>query len=322
MGKSDRAHLVITHAVCACALIAQHAILFFLHEEGSVRLHIAYARYDGDGRYARIDRARVTDLDTAILFDLYFIVSALQHCYQACRAARSNGVNHLRWSDYLLTAPVMIVVVGITVGILDVFELGAHFILMSVTIACGMLSEAYARGFAECHSHSERRIPFAVCDVAQVLLALCLGIAGDVAEITSRARIALLWAATGVAIAYMSIARWLGDITVFDRKKSRFFANVVYGLAFVPYATLWCAVIARFALAIDNSEKSVPDWIFAIVIGMFLGFTGTFPIIHILGINKVIDVDTTEFAYAIAGVANKSLLGWYMWYGAGRMKAA
>ncbi|KAK3268236.1 hypothetical protein CYMTET_23252 [Cymbomonas tetramitiformis] len=219
----------------------------------------------------------------------------------------------------------MIVVVGITVGILDVCELGSHFILMSITIACGMLSEAYARGppapNASTH-HSERQIPFAACDIAQLLIALCWGITGDIAEIVSRARIAQLWAATGVAVAYMSIARWLGNVIIFDRKKSRFVANAVYGLAFVPYATSWCALIARFALAINGAEASVPDWIIAIVIGMFFGFTGTFPIIHALSINRVIDVDAAEVAYAIAGVANKSLLGWYMWYGVNRMQTA
>eukprot|EP00854_Cymbomonas_tetramitiformis_P010195 gene10195-12062_t len=325
MRRFGRAHLLITHALCACALIAQHAILFYLHRRGSVRLHIAYARYDGGGRYARVAQRRVADVDTAIFFDLYFIVSALQHCYQACRATQPKGVNHLRWSDYLLTAPVMIVVVGITVGILDVCELGSHFILMSITIACGMLSEAYARGppapNASTH-HSERQIPFAACDIAQLLIALCWGITGDIAEIVSRARIAQLWAATGVAVAYMSIARWLGNVIIFDRKKSRFVANAVYGLAFVPYATSWCALIARFALAINGAEASVPDWIIAIVIGMFFGFTGTFPIIHALSINRVIDVDAAEVAYAIAGVANKSLLGWYMWYGVNRMQTA
>ena len=65
-----------------------------------------------------------------VLFHKYYITNVFVHC-----------TNPIRWIDYSASAPCMILVVSVLIGIRDAPILGLNFIIMTAIIGCGWITE-------------------------------------------------------------------------------------------------------------------------------------------------------------------------------------
>ncbi|KAK3237642.1 hypothetical protein CYMTET_52302 [Cymbomonas tetramitiformis] len=304
--KNEDVHLLAT-----TIFVVQLATLLVRSDPGSVQLHVQYAKYSDNRNKLRIDRMNSLDFDTVILMIVFFMISAILHAYRYVESKTQNGlacsmrVSWWRWADYVITAPTMIVVVGISVGIFDMCEL---LTLYASAVSFGLVTVAIAS-----------------------FLVITLCVADRVVDVDLSHRLQYVSYVSVFALAYTYL--WSIAISAL-RKDTKMLASkcfetttektAVFIFAFVPYMVMWASIFVRFGIAVNQADGDVPDSVYCIVVVMFVGFTGSFPIILAceMYLSTKVDQDLAELLYTTAGVANKVALGWFMQMGVERAQNA
>ncbi|KAK3261034.1 hypothetical protein CYMTET_30043 [Cymbomonas tetramitiformis] len=151
MAKKSEALL---HLIISLAFFVQGVCVATLTPDGQISFTINHTKYSDDGTTARRRKREVCEFNVVSMVYFYLMTSAAQHAAQAnvayfcsdvLKAYREGfGVNWIRWSDYVLSAPVMMVVVGVVNGIFDMFTLVSLFGAVMITIVLGVVSDVCA----------------------------------------------------------------------------------------------------------------------------------------------------------------------------------
>ena len=349
-GQSNATWLSRANAGACLVFVVQLNVLLLRTPPGTVQLHVQYAHYSDDGEHLQLARVDSIEFDTVVLTMIFFLFSAVLHGYRLALYCMSSdaqfipAVNWWRWADYAATAPTMIVIVGISVGIFELCELISLYALMSVTVMFGVVVECLHR---DAYPKPIRKpggtgavallMVFVTCMCITLVCATVVGIAVSLSQLNTN-RVEYLSFVTTAA--YLYTIAWA--IALRGRKeyvqpenssnKNRILKPAadtvalktgIFTSAFVPYSLMWISIFTRFALALSHADGDVPDSVYCIVAVMFIGFTGTFPVIQFLEtFTSTVPVYRAELLYATAGVANKVALGWFMQMGVQRAQSA
>eukprot|EP00854_Cymbomonas_tetramitiformis_P009517 gene9517-11278_t len=331
--KNEDVHLLAT-----TIFVVQLATLLVRSDPGSVQLHVQYAKYSDNRNKLRIDRMNSLDFDTVILMIVFFMISAILHAYRYVESKTQNGlacsmrVSWWRWADYVITAPTMIVVVGISVGIFDMCELLTLYAVMTATIRVETGPKKYEDRNNNKLWPIQSAVSFGLVTVAIAsFLVITLCVADRVVDVDLSHRLQYVSYVSVFALAYTYL--WSIAISAL-RKDTKMLASkcfetttektAVFIFAFVPYMVMWASIFVRFGIAVNQADGDVPDSVYCIVVVMFVGFTGSFPIILAceMYLSTKVDQDLAELLYTTAGVANKVALGWFMQMGVERAQNA
>ncbi|KAK3251685.1 hypothetical protein CYMTET_2613 [Cymbomonas tetramitiformis] len=342
--KNEDVHLLAT-----TIFVVQLATLLVRSDPGSVQLHVQYAKYSDNGNTLRIDRMNSLDFDTVILMIVFFTISAILHAYRYVEFKTQNGIAYSmrvswwRWADYVITAPTMIVVVGISVGIFDICELLTLYAVMTATVSFGIIAEFMHRSAVKLNlkKHEDRNdislfpiqsaVSFGVVTVAIAsFLVITLFVADRVVDVDLSHRLQYVSYVSVFALAYtyfwsIAISELQNNMKMPASKSSKTMTEktVVFIFAFVPYMIMWASIFVRFGIAVNQADGDVPNSVYCIVVVMFVGFTGSFPIILACEMYlDTVDRNLAELLYTTAGVANKVALGWFMQMGVERAQNA
>ncbi|KAK3276392.1 hypothetical protein CYMTET_15519 [Cymbomonas tetramitiformis] len=303
----------------------------------------------------RIERRDAFRVDVVSLVYLFLVASSFQHAAQgACHVLqqariiahyKSFGIFWLRWADYLLTAPVMMIVVGVMNGIYDVYSLLSLFGSQHPTIWLGMLSDVCLTIFRTPSTNTDNisssgkngrrddRVRAVLCVLWAFLLSL-----NAFASYCYKTRVCLYVAEVAWILApYFVLTMWLsrdGCRAIEFRVRSdqsediRWLAKCLAIAAIFPCVHAWAEIFATFAIAVGESEGDPPEYVYAINVVTMLLFLGPFPYFHFFSIEKRALSENDAFhlkvrcetGHAIFGFLSKSALAWLVYWGVRRIQ--
>ncbi|KAK3288847.1 hypothetical protein CYMTET_3671 [Cymbomonas tetramitiformis] len=338
------------------AFYIQAVCVAYLTPSGDVSVTIDHAKYSEDGTRVQLERRELFTFNVVSLVYLFLLISAAQHSLQGLHFyldpwssknyRRAFGVNWFRWSDYVITAPTMMVVVGIMNGVFDVVSLMSLFCAIQITIILGVLSDL-------CATSARARLGDSSADSLPPY-------DGKEAVRLARANFFVLWAwliAIGALVLYSRdedlptyttvVAYWIvfyfaivvwvtrdGGLRLSStfaktgeeaRKRSR----TLFYVAIVPCAYAWTVVFVTFAYALDASEGNPPDFVYSINVVLLVLFLGPFPYVHYASLREQGSDDPAaneslklrcEAAHAAFGLLSKSALAWMVYWGLRRLQ--
>ncbi|KAK3255173.1 hypothetical protein CYMTET_35646 [Cymbomonas tetramitiformis] len=342
----------IYHCVLSFGFFAQAAYISCVTPSGDVNLTVSYARYSENGKEISVARRNAFRVDVVSLVYLFLVASSMQHAAQGlCHIIHRTrviehyetfGVFWLRWIDYLLTAPVMMIVVGVMNGIYDVYSLLALFGSQLLTIALGVLSDVCLAIFRAPETPSKRidgSSPRSGRHADTVRAVMCLMWAflfpvNAFASYCYEGRVCLYVAevAWGLVM-YFALSMWMSRdgfrVLVLRVHSSRtedmkWLAKRFAVAAILPCVYAWAIIFATFAIAVNGSEGEPPEYVYAINVVTMLLFLGPFPYFHFM---SILSMDNAfrlrmrcETGHATFGFFSKSALAWLVYWGVRRIQ--
>ncbi|KAK3234556.1 hypothetical protein CYMTET_8403 [Cymbomonas tetramitiformis] len=324
---------------------------------GEVSVTQAYTHYSDEGRVLEAKHTVLFDVDVVSLVHIFLLTSASQHLVYALQytfvpkslVAHANefGVFWVRWSDYVLTAPVMMVVVGIMNAIFDVVVLATLFGCIFATLGLGVLSDVLvATCIVSTQSNQTSRDNKALRVVHEnphdsvwltYLLVCVWSVPPNILVIyfvTSRVPLYVI-TSTAIVTGYMCVVLRLSDngcgtVRAFwslQKEAACATAKVTFALACLPCVYAWAVVFGNFAATLYKSEENPPEFVYAINIVLLLLFLGPFPYIHYASIEeacrRISDESSKlyyETSHAMFGFVSKSALAWLVYWGIRRIQ--
>ncbi|KAK3249325.1 hypothetical protein CYMTET_41270 [Cymbomonas tetramitiformis] len=315
-----------------------------------------HSKYSDDGKRVQLERRELFTFNVVSLVYLFLLISAAQHSIQGLhfyfdsRFAKSYrkafGVYWFRWFDYVITAPIMMIVVGIMNGIFDVVALLSLFGAVQITIVLGLLSDMCVTSVrSRLHDSSDENGPsfdslearrlartnFFVLWAWLIVIASAILYARD-EELPTYTIVAAYW-----IVIYFAIVMWitkdgnLRSTATFAKTEdeARKRARLLFYVAIAPCAYAWVVVFVTFGYAVDASESKPPDFVYSINIVILVLFLGPFPYAHYASLSERSSEDSLsneslkfrcEMAHAAFGLISKSSLAWMVYWGLRRLQ--
>ncbi len=134
----------------ACLHAVQAAAVLWLSNAFSVPLSTTFLSFNTANFTLQQNLQQLTTISVGPLVASFFALSALAHLaislpgvYEWYVRALKKGANYARWVEYSLSSSLMIVVIGLLVGIYDVFSLMLMFSLNAMMILFGWMMELH-----------------------------------------------------------------------------------------------------------------------------------------------------------------------------------
>lgn len=357
--------VILLHVVLSLLFFAQALCVVSLTPEGQISFTLNHAKYSDDGTRVEMQKRELFDFNVVSLVYLFLLTSAGQHAAQSAvwlynENARNHfnkfGVNWIRWCDYVLTAPVMMVVVGVMNAIFDVFTLLSLFGAVALTIVIGAISDAFitlaksarapndsppyekqSKGTEAANPSSKKTEPYSAVTATLLILAWYIAIAGVVFYLESGTLQTYTTVVACVVTIYIPLAVWLtrdgmlsievprthenegSSVEKSKYSKATTYARVLFFVATVPCVYAWVVIFVVFGYALRASEGQPPDFVYAINIVLLILFLGPFPYVHYASFTAN-SKDACETAHAALGLVSKSALAWMVYWGLRRMQ--
>ncbi|KAK3288627.1 hypothetical protein CYMTET_3845 [Cymbomonas tetramitiformis] len=341
----------IVHLTISLLFFAQGVCVVCLTPDGRISFTVNHASYSDDGTRVSFEKREVCEFNVVSLVYVFLMTSAAQHaaqtnvaffCPTLLRSYQEDfGVNWTRWSDYVLTAPVMIVVVGVTNAIFDVFVLVSLFGSVALTIILGVISDVCVTLVRASSTKKSSETWASECETRSAigtLLTLMWFAAISGAIFYAQNERVPTYATTTIylVMTYFAFALWLtpngmrraDTIVSLSRPDARACARVCFFLAIVPCLYAWAVIFVTFAYALHSSEGRPPDFVYAINIVLLVLYLGPFPYVHYASLSEKENLQTNagelkrrcETAHAALGLVSKSALAWMVYWGLRRMQ--
>eukprot|EP00854_Cymbomonas_tetramitiformis_P007375 gene7375-8784_t len=305
------------------AFYVQALCVAYLTPSGDISITVDHANYSDDGTRIQLERRKLFSFNVVSLVYLFLLISAAQHSIQGLYSyfdpwfaeeyQKSFGVFWYRWCDYLITAPIMMVVIA--------YE---HLLTNKKK-----KNSSSSKGVTEAKRLARMNF-FVLWAWLTVIAAIVVYARNE--NIPSYITVAAYW-----IVLYFAIITWLTrdgtlrlTITFAEtNQEAQKRARIIFYVAIAPCIYAWIVVFVTFVYAIDASESNPPDFVYSINIVLLILFLGPFPYVHYLSLREHSIKDSLpneslklrcEMAHAAFGLISKSALAWMVYWGLRRLQ--
>lgn len=144
LNKLNRFNLILAglHALQGVAIIA-------LSRDFKLPISTAYLKFNETSKQLEPASQHLFDLSLPMLVAMFFFLSAVFHFLVATKYRLTyetdlkKGINKFRWIEYSLSASIMMVAISLLVGVYDLGNLIAIFVLVGLMNLCGLIMEIH-----------------------------------------------------------------------------------------------------------------------------------------------------------------------------------
>eukprot|EP00854_Cymbomonas_tetramitiformis_P024394 gene24394-29653_t len=291
----------IYHFALFVMFYTQAIVMICLTPAGTVPITQSYSRYAENGGSIEQRFTKLFDINIVDLVYFFLTVSALQHLLLCMEHyflpqkitlhMNEYGLNWIRWADYSITAPTMMIVIGLMNSILNFFTLLSLFGCIMMTIGLGILSELVIHYTAwlelssiasnRCSSQHDKGSLKELYIIVFVLF-LCFFLMNiSVIYVTLSEIVLCTIGMLLFALFYMYCIFTLTVSRIGKNDVIRFFikpehasyvSNSIFGFACLPCVYAWTIIFVRFFISAQKSEGEPPEFVYAINFVLFILF--------------------------------------------------